>query len=172
MENNPVLFANIGNIKSIYFTKIVFSLLKENRKLMILSYTKAIQKELEIDINNDKKACQKYRIISENGKGQEFLRNTKYLIFEGEYKNGKKHGKGIEYHFDLYLSGYYNWERKEFKRNIKFKGEYFEGIKISGSGYDEEGNLILKIENGKGEEYYDNKNLQFKGEYRNGNKRI
>ena len=100
MEDNPVLSANIGNIKSVYFIRMVFSLLKENRKLMKLSYTKKIQKELEIDINNFKKASQKYRIISENGKGQEFLINTKYLIFVGEFKNGKKHGKGIEYYFD------------------------------------------------------------------------
>ena len=177
MENNPVLFTNIGNIRSVYIIKIVFSFLEENKELMILSRNKTIQKELEIDINNFKKASRIKRIISENGKGQEFLRNTKYLIFEGEYKNGMKHGKGIEYFFNFNLgedSGYFNWERKEedkedyYLRLTKFQGEYFEGKKISGSGYDKEGNLILKIEKGKGEEYYDNKNLQFKGEYKNG----
>ena len=126
MENNPLLSVNIGNTKSVYFLKIVFSLLKENKKLMILSYSKKIQKQLEININNYKKACKKYRIISENGKGQEFLRNTKYLIFEGEYKNGKKHGKGIEYYFNLNLGEdekYFFWERKEGYKEYYYKGK-------------------------------------------------
>ena len=33
MENNPVLFANIGNIKYVYFIKILFSLLKKCKKI-------------------------------------------------------------------------------------------------------------------------------------------
>ena len=43
---------------------------------------------MEIGINNYKKANQRYIIISEKEKSKEFLKITKYLIFEGEYKNG------------------------------------------------------------------------------------
>ena len=178
MENESSIFARIKNIKSILILRKVFSLLNEKTKLSISYHNKKIEKDLSISINDYIKVSQKYRIIQPNGKGQEFLINTKYLIFEGEFKKGKKHGKGIEYYYNMDLKldeGYLYWEKEEhnkndfYKKQIKFEGEYFDGKKISGKGYDNKGNIELIIENGKGEEYYfDDFTLQFQGEYKDG----
>ena len=76
------------------------------------------------------------------------------MIFEGEFKDGKKYGKGYEYYYNKELSldeEYLNWEKTEenknnyFKGNLKFEGEYFKGKIISGKGYDIYANLILNI---------------------------
>ena len=85
---------------------------------------------------------------------KEYYKGTNILLYEGEYKKGKRNGKGEEYYY--------------LNRNIKFRGEYLKGQIINGTGFDEEGNIILKIENGIGKEYYDNKNIQFEGEYYKG----
>ena len=142
-----------------------------------MNHYKKIQNKLKIDIESFKKESQRYRIVHENGICKEFLKNTKYLIFEGEFKDGKKHGKGYEYYYNKDLSldeEYLNWEKTEenknnyFKGNLKFEGEYFKGKLISGIGYDIYGNLVLKIKNEKGGECYNNKNVKFEGEYKNG----
>ena len=53
---------------------------------------------------NEQKRCPKCKVKikkdkegERNGKGKEYLKGTNILIFEGEYRNGKKHGKGEEY---------------------------------------------------------------------------
>ena len=81
------------------------------------------------------------------------------LIFEGQYLNGKKNGKGKEY---------YN------KGKLKFEGEYLNGERWNGIGYDGKGNLTFQLKNGTGKvkEYdgYSGNNLKFDGEYLNGKK--
>ena len=73
-----------------------------------------------------------------NGKGKEYdYKNFKnYLIFEGEYLNGKRNGKGKEYYFG----------------ELIFEGEYLNGKR-----------------NGKGKDFFINKIL-FEGEYLKGKK--
>ena len=61
------------------------------------------------------------------------------LLFEGEYLNGERNGKGKEYYFDF---------ENKFDEKIKFDGEYLNGKR-----------------NGKGKEYYDNGSLAFEDEY-------
>ena len=76
------------------------------------------------------------------------------LLFEGEYKNGEKNGKGI-------LSGEYG---------IIFDGEYLNGKMWNGKLYDE-GDIICELKGGKGtkKEYKrDNHSLSYEGEYLNG----
>ena len=104
MENKSTSVTQINKIKSVIIVKRVFSFLDEKTKLSLINHNKKIQKKLNIDIENFKKESQRYRIILENGKGQEFLINTNYLIFEGEYKNGKKHGIGYEYYYNKNLT--------------------------------------------------------------------
>ena len=60
-------------------------------------------------------------------------------LLKGEYKDGKRHGKGKEYK--------YNGE-------LEFDGEYKNGERW----------------NGKGKEYYANKKVKFEGEFKNGKK--
>ncbi len=75
-------------------------------------------------------------------------------MFKGAYLNGKKNGKGKEY----YNNG-----------SLKFEGEYINGIKIEGKGYNENGKVILEInKNGKGKECYNGGLLKFEVEYMNG----
>ena len=53
---------------------------------------------------------------------------------------------------------------------IKFEGEYLKGKIIEGKEYDNDGNIIIRIENGKIIEYYSNGNIKFKGTFFNGRK--
>ena len=170
---------NYRDIKSSFTIKRIFSFLKEKEKLNIIIYNKKFQKLCLIDIEDYKQINGKYKIGKKNGKGKEYIIETKILIFEGEYLNGIKNGKGKEY----YKNG-----------KLKFEGEYLNGKKWNGNGYidgnmaftikygkgnikeyDYEGKLIFEGEylngkrNGKGKEY-ENDNLKFEGEYLNGEK--
>ena len=100
-----------------------------------------------------------------------------YLIYEGEYLNGEKHGKGIEYNQDgkiIFAGEYYQGKRwngkvKEyyfFFDILKFEGEYLNG-KMHGKEYYNKEQMIFEGEyityknfrqrwNGKGEEYDNN----------------
>ena len=79
-----------------------------------------------------------------NGKGKEFIvKKLKYyndeyrtLIYEGEYLNGKRNGKGKEYYNNgilkfegEYLNGKWKGKGNEYneKRELKFEGEYING---------------------------------------------
>ena len=101
--------------------KEVFSFLYEKAKLNIIIFNKNLQSILEIDINDYKKICEKYRIGEKNGLGKEYNLYTNELIFEGEYINGKRHGKGKEYNYNgklefegEYLNGERNGKGKEY----------------------------------------------------------
>ena len=83
------------------------------------------------------------------------------LIFEGEYLNGKRNGKGKEYK----RSYFYN-----SKPNLIFEGEHLNGKWWNGKGYDGNNNISFEIKDGKGfiKEYDLNGTLKFEGEYVNG----
>ena len=64
-----------------------------------------------------------------------------------------------------------NFNGKEYDvyKNVKFEGEYINGHKIKGKGYNNYGKVIFKLDkNGKSKEYYSKENIQFEGEYSNG----
>ena len=86
---------NIRNIKSSYILKTLLSFLNEKQKLNMIVYNKELQKICLVDIKDYKNVSLKYKIGERNGKGKEYIKNTKRLIFEGEYLNGKRNGKGI-----------------------------------------------------------------------------
>ena len=95
------------NVKSTYFSKIVFSFVDEEQKLKLIQYNKNLQKQLDININNYILYKGKCIIYESKGKGKEYYYNND-LIFEGEYINGDRNGKGKEY-----------WDGK-----LVFEGEY------------------------------------------------
>ena len=71
-----------------------------------------------------------------NGKGyiKEYKNNV--LIYEGEYLNGERNGKGKEYNDN---------------GKLIFEGEYLNGIRFNGWGYDENnGNKTYELKDGKG----------------------
>ena len=116
IENIDVV--NLGvSIKSNYIMKIIFSFINKRRKYNLIIYNKKIQKKLSIYLEDYKKESGKYKIGKKIGKGiiyELFELSTNIKIFEGEYLNGKKHGKGKEYNN---------------KGKIKFEGEYLNGEK-------------------------------------------
>ena len=107
------------------------------------------------------------------------------LIFEGNFLDGKRQGKGTEYNGeDVISSGNYINDKKngyfteknhlykfegEYLNNHKMKGkeyiwnelvyegEYLNGTKWHGKGYDEKGNIEYELINGNGKvkEYFD-----------------
>jgi len=79
-----------------------------------------------------------------NGKGKEFYNNGK-LLFEGEYINELRNGKGKEYDKD---------------GKIIIDGEYSNGCGWNVKEYDKNNNIINVIKEGKGYiKYYNKSNI-------------
>ena len=153
----------LKDIKSLYFTKLIFIHINERLKLKFIKYNKSLQKHLNINIKNYQHFIGNYIIYESNGIVKEYNGYDDSLIFEVKYLHFQKNGKGIEY--------YYNGK-------LKFEGEYLNGSRNGkGKEYNIIGTLIFEGEylngtrNGKGKEYYNDGNLRFEGEYLN-NKKI
>ena len=149
------------NIKSSFFIKLFFSFLDEKTKLKLMKYNKSLQNIIDINLINYRILSGRYFVCEENGKGKEYSSYNDRLIFEGEYKNGKRNGKGKKYDYNgkleyegEYLNGKRNGKGKvyDFEGNLRFEGEYLNGNK-----------------NGKAKEYYKGR-LIFDGKYLNGKK--
>ena len=111
----------LKNIKSSYFIKIIFLYFDEKRKLKLLKYNKALQNNIDININNYKHFSRRYIIYDSVGKGREYNGNNDKLKFEGEYLNGERNGKGKEYYFDgrlAYEGEYLNGKKMEKEKTI------------------------------------------------------
>ena len=150
----------LKNIKSSYFIKIVFSYLDEGTKLKIIKYNKIFQNKFGINLINYKLYSGRYIIYETKEKGKEYNAESDNLIFEGEYLNGKRNGKGKEYFGgDLifegeYLNGKRNGKGKEydFYGKVSFEGEYLND-KRNGKGKIYNKNDKLEIEYINGEIY-------------------
>ena len=105
-------------IKSFYNLKLIFSYIDEEHKLILIKENKYLQTKININIINYKLFKGIYIIFESNIKGKEYNGYKEQLVFEGEYLNRKRSGKGKEY----YLSG-----------KLKFEGEYLNG-KRNGKG--------------------------------------
>ena len=124
----------LQNSKSIYFLKRLFTLLDEKTKLDIIKYNKNMQNILDISLINYKIFSGRYIIYGTNGIGCEYDAKTDQCIFEGEYSNGERNGKGKEY-------------GKFFK--LIFKGEFLNG-KRNGKGkeyYDDNNTFYFSDKN-------------------------
>ena len=183
-------------IKSIYFTKILFSYLYEGNKLDIVKHNKRLQKIININNINYLLFSGRYivyekegKVNEKEGKVKEYNIDNDILIFEGDYLNGKRHGKGKLYYPDgnklfegEFLNGKKNGKGKEFyvNGNLLFEGVYLNGNKWNGIGYElNTNNILFELKNGKGKvkEYiFSFGILVFEGEYlygeRNGKGKI
>ena len=135
------------------------------------------------DMNNN----MVYELKKGKGNIKEY-NNSGYLIYEGEYLNGLRNGKGKENNYDYgydygiyegeYLNGKRNGKGKEYDYNckLKFEGEYKYGHRLKCKEYNKYGKLIYEgeylygLRNGKGKEYDNDGKLLFEGEYLNGKK--
>ena len=150
----------LENLKSVYILKIFFSNLIEKRILLLITHNKRLQSKLGKSLINYKTFSKQYIVYESSNKGKVYNAYDDSIVFEGEYSNGKRNGKGIEY---------YNNGRK------KFEGEYLngkrhgKGIEYSYDGYCIfEGEYLNGEKNGKGIEYKKNGDKIFIGEYLNG----
>ena len=121
----------IGNIKSSYIIKDIFSFINIKQKLNLIIYNKLLQKVNAVDIEDYKETSGRYRIGEKNGKGREYILDTNILVFEGEYLNWKRNREGKEY----------NSEGK-----LVFEGEYLNGIRWKGKckEYYSDGQLLFE----------------------------
>ena len=76
--------------------------------------------------------------------------------YVGEYKNGKQNGQGTETYpsGSKYVGEYKDGEQNgqgtyTFSDGRKYIGEYKDGKPWNGTGYDKDGNFIIKYVNGK-----------------------
>ena len=92
----------LGDVKSIYIKKEIFTFLDEQQKFELIIYNKYLQKEFGVNIEDYKRLSGIYKNGKRNGHGKEYLLDSNILIFEGEYLNGKRNGKRKEY-FDNVL---------------------------------------------------------------------
>ena len=116
----------LNNINSAYILKIFFSYQNEKIKFQLIKYNKKLKNKLDISIIDYRRFSDRY-IIYEKSKVKEFNSYNDKLIFESEYLNGKRNGKGKEYNydgFDVYSETIFDGEYKEGKRNGKGKGYY------------------------------------------------
>ena len=67
----------LGNLKSKYIVKIIFSLIKEKVKLQIVRYNKSLQIKLELNIINYKIFSGKFIVNKNIGKSKKLKQKTK-----------------------------------------------------------------------------------------------
>ena len=129
----------LDNIKSKYILKLFLSYVKEKKKLNLVKYNKNMQTKININLLYYKIFSGNYTTIYENDNkiGKIYDEYKDKLIFEGEFSNGKKNGKGKEY--DNYERLIFEGEYKNGEKNGKGK-EYYDNGKL----YFEGEYLILK----------------------------
>ena len=165
----------LDNIKSIFFSRILFSYLDEKNKLMLIKYNKKWQNKLEIKLVNYKFYSGKYIVYKTNIKGKEYKGKTGDLLFEGEYLNGKRNGKGEEYNSEgriifegEYLNGKRNGNGKEYTYESNDYDEFISDEEYSNGEGDNEKEEKEEIEDIPFLYYHDNRILIFDGQYLNG----
>ena len=77
--------SKLGNIKSNYVLKLIFSFLKEKKKLKTIINNYELQKRMGYNIDNYKKCSRILKLKLENGNVQLYILDTNILIYEGEY---------------------------------------------------------------------------------------
>ena len=86
-----------------------------------------------------------------------------FIVFYGEYLNGKRNGKGKEYlQKDEYIFDI-------CRDKLIFEGEYLNGKRWNGKQYNDNNETVYEIKDGKGyiKQKFDDKYI-FEGEYLNG----
>ena len=165
-------------IKSKFIIKLIFSFLRRNSFLTIISYSKQFQSKLNITLN-DYKFATNYHLIQENDITKIFLKDSNILVFQGKFEKGKKiEGKEYKMGKKYFIGKYKNNSKYEGKTlnkagNTIFKGIYNNGLFWDGDFFHPKNfEKTGKLDMGKGSiiEYNFEGNLQFVGEYKDGMK--
>ena len=170
------------NIKSSYIKQKLLSYVDKKRKLKIFKYNKHIQNLINVKLIDYRLMSNTFILFEKNEKkGRQFISKNNKLIYEGEFLNGKRNGKGKEYYDDTdsiyegeFLNGEKNGKGKEYfnEGNLIFEGEYLNNKRWNGNGYYTDNKIIYILKNGNGSviELNSNGTLKFVGEYLNGEK--
>ena len=128
----------LKNIKSTYIIKKLFLITDVIKKLKLIKYNKKLQKIIGINIDDYKLFKRKYVEIK-NGLAKEYDINDDKLIYEGEYLNGERNGKGKEYNNngELIFEG-------EFKNGKRWNGIFKCSELKDGKGYQK--NIITLVD--------------------------
>ena len=145
--------------------------MKEKRILLLIIYNKRLQFKLEKSLINYKRYSKQYIIYESPNKGKVYNAYDDCIIFEGEYLNRKRNGKGIEYYNNgkkkfegEYLNGKRHGEGIEYNENgnINYIGEYLNGErwKAKFDIYVKGNKATIEYVNGQiwNFKYYDNRN--------------
>ena len=176
----------LDKVSSLYIIKMILAHLKEKTKLKLVRYNKLFQGKININIVNYKEKSGRYIIYESKKKGKEYDSYTDILIYEGEYLNELKNGKGKEYYSNgqlkfegEYLKGKRNGEGREYDHGgLIFEGTYINGIKNGiGKEFYSKGISLFNINNTyehqkfmDKKDFYSKNQLKFYGLYKNGKK--
>ena len=102
-------------------------------KLKVIRYNKILQKINNISLLNYKVFRSSYIVYESKTKGKELNGYNVQLIYEGEYLNGKRNGKGKEYDTVLIYDGEYLNGKKNGKGKKNNDGYLiYEGVYLNG----------------------------------------
>ena len=107
----------LNKIKSKYILQNIFIHVNNTQKLNTLRFNKRTQNRLELNIVDYRRLSGKYKIIK-NNELKIYNSYNDRILFEGQYSNGNKNGKGREY---------------DLEGRIIFDGEYYDGKKWNGT---------------------------------------
>ena len=156
----------LEQINSAYMLKIILNYMDKRQILKLIKYNKLLQNKIEVnlidyhffshkiitfDTTNKNIECfhkNEYQFEGKylrRRKGKEYDIQYNELLFEGEYLNGKRNGKGKEYCSEdkvMFEGEYINGKKsgkgkylyEDFLKIIRviFEGEYLEGKKWNG----------------------------------------
>ena len=108
----------LENINSYYIAQIVFSFIDSKKGYKLVQYNKRLINRLKINPLYFKILSGKYLVYKKNRKVREYDLLKEYLIFEGEYLNGKRNGKGIEYRPQKFEGNYLDEKEMEKEKNM------------------------------------------------------
>ena len=144
-------------MQSYFFFQKLFTHVTDKIKLKLAKYNKTLQSQLGLKFTNYQLFTENYIIYESKTKGKEYDYFGN-LLYDGEYLKGERHGEGKEYYYT--------------NRGIRFDGQFKNGKRWTGKGYDLNGVLIYEIKGGKGhlKEYLNtiDERLMYDGEYLNG----
>ena len=80
--------------------RILFSYVNLKQKFEILKHNKSLQNAINISIRHYQLFSGRYITYETKTKGKEYLALYDRLIYEGEFLNGERNGKGKEYDYN------------------------------------------------------------------------
>ena len=104
--------------KSIFFLKGLLNCIITKKLLKLIKYNKSLQKEMDLDIIDYKSFSRRFIAYKNKTNGVEVLAINNSVLYEGEFLNGERNGKGKEYDSkgNIEFEGYFLKERNGMEK--------------------------------------------------------